>query len=121
RMGHAKILVQRDQGRRGEVRAAGERPGADQAEWQLGTIGVSHSRSWIGNERERSHNEIKMNSLKEEVTALLERLPDDSTIEDVQYQLYVLENVRNGLDAAKTEGTLTQREAEERLGKWLVW
>ncbi len=61
-----------------------------------------------------------MNSLKEEVTALLERLPDDSTIEDVQYHLYVLEKVRNGLDAAKTEGTLTQKEAEERLGKWLV-
>jgi len=61
-----------------------------------------------------------MSAVKDEVTSLLERLPEDASIEDVQYQLYVVEKVRNGLDAAKTEGTLTQKDVEEKLGKWLI-
>jgi len=61
-----------------------------------------------------------MSAVKDEVAALLERLPDDASIEDVQYHLYVVEKVRHGLNAARTEGTLTQEQAEERLGKWLI-
>ena len=61
-----------------------------------------------------------MSIVKEEVTSLLERLPEDASIEDVQYHLYVVEKVRNGLDAARTEGTVTQQQAEEKLGKWLI-
>lgn len=61
-----------------------------------------------------------MSAIKEEVNSLLDRLPDDASIEDVQYHLYVVEKVRNGLDAAKSEGTITQDQAEERLGKWLM-
>ncbi|MCC7306712.1 MAG: hypothetical protein IT173_04045 [Acidobacteria bacterium] len=61
-----------------------------------------------------------MSIVKDEVTSLLERLPEDASIEDVQYHLYVVEKVRNGLDAARTEGTLTQEQAEEKLGKWLI-
>lgn len=61
-----------------------------------------------------------MSAIKEEVNSLLDRLPDDASIEDVQYHLYVVEKVRNGLDAAKSEGTITQDQAEEKLGKWLM-
>ena len=61
-----------------------------------------------------------MSVVKDEVTSLLDRLPEDASIEDVQYHLYVVEKVRNALDAARTEGTVTQEEAEERLGKWLI-
>jgi hypothetical protein len=61
-----------------------------------------------------------MSRVRDEVTSLLERLPENASIEDVQYHLYVIEKVRNGLDAARTEGTLTQEQAEEKLGKWLI-
>ncbi len=61
-----------------------------------------------------------MQTIKEELTSLLERLPDASTIEDVQYYLYFIEKVRNGLEAADSGQTLTQKETEQRLGKWLV-
>jgi hypothetical protein len=61
-----------------------------------------------------------MSVVKDEVTSLLERLPEDASIEDVQYQLYVVEKIRNGLEAARTEETFTQQQAEEKLGKWLV-
>jgi len=32
----------------------------------------------------------------------------------------VLEQVRRGLDEARNSGTLSQEEAEKRLGKWLT-
>ena len=59
-----------------------------------------------------------MSAIRYEVTSLLDRLPDAS-IEDVQYHLYVAEKVRNGLEAARTEA-VTQEQAEEKLGKWLI-
>jgi hypothetical protein len=61
-----------------------------------------------------------MNSVKEELTTLIDRLPADASIEDVQYQLYVIEKVRNGLESIKQDGGLTQRQVEERLSKWLT-
>ena len=61
-----------------------------------------------------------MSSSKEEVESLLDKLPDDCSIEDIQYHLYVIEKVRHGLEAADTQGTLTQEEAEGQLSKWLM-
>ncbi|BAZ51835.1 hypothetical protein NIES4103_44940 [Nostoc sp. NIES-4103] len=61
-----------------------------------------------------------MNSTKETIQSLLQQLPDDCSIEDIQYHLYVIEKVRRGLDVAKTEKPITQNEAEERLSKWLI-
>jgi hypothetical protein len=61
-----------------------------------------------------------MSTAKEEVHALLSRLPDDCSLEDIQYHLYVIEKVRNGLDAADLEGTISQQEVEQRLSKWLT-
>lgn len=61
-----------------------------------------------------------MGTAKEEVEALLSKLPDDCSIEDIQYHLYVIEKVRKGLDSADSEGNLSQEEVERRLGKWLT-
>ena len=58
-----------------------------------------------------------MSTAKEEVESLLDKLPDDCSLEDIQYHLYVLEKVRHGLENADTQGTVTQAEAEERLSK----
>lgn len=59
-----------------------------------------------------------MNTAKAEVEALLKNLPDDCTLEDIQYHLYVLEKIQRGLEVADTQGTLTQEEVEQRLSKW---
>jgi hypothetical protein len=61
-----------------------------------------------------------MSTAKEEVGALLSKLPDDCSIEDIQYHLYVIEKVRKGLEAADTQGGVSQEEVEQRLGKWLT-
>jgi predicted transcriptional regulator len=61
-----------------------------------------------------------MVSAKEEVASLLERLPDDCSLEDVRYHLHVLAKVRRGLASAEREGAVEQEEAEERLSRWLT-
>ena len=59
-----------------------------------------------------------MNIAKQEVQKLLNKLPDDCTLEDVQYHLYVIEKVQRGIDAANEHGAVPQDEAEQRLAKW---
>ncbi|HEV7799041.1 MAG TPA: hypothetical protein VGO73_12825 [Pyrinomonadaceae bacterium] len=61
-----------------------------------------------------------MVTAKQEVESLLSKLPDDCSLEEIQYHLYVIEKVRQGLDAADSQGTVPQDEAERRLGKWLT-
>jgi len=59
-----------------------------------------------------------MNTAKSEVQSLLEKLPDDCTLEDIQYHLYVVEKVHRGIDRAEKEGEISQRDVEKRLSKW---
>jgi hypothetical protein len=61
-----------------------------------------------------------MVTAKQEVESLLNKLPDDCSLEDIQYHLYVIEKVRHGLEVADTQGTVSQGEAERRLDKWLT-
>ena len=61
-----------------------------------------------------------MSTPKAEVTAMLEALPDDSSFEDIQYHLYVLEKVKRGIERAKTEGAVSHEDAKARLNKWLA-
>ena len=61
-----------------------------------------------------------MSTAKEDVEALLTKLPDDCSFEDIQYHLYVIDKVRHGLEIADTRGTITQEKAEEQLSKWIT-
>ena len=51
---------------------------------------------------------------------MLKALPEDASLEDIQYHLYVIEKVRRGLERTKTEGKIFHEEAKARLGKWLT-
>jgi len=59
-----------------------------------------------------------VNTTKDEIESLLQRLPDDCTLEDVQYHLYVLGKIRRGIERAESEGAVSQEEVERRLAKW---
>ena len=61
-----------------------------------------------------------MRTVKQDVESLLSRLPDDVSVEDIQYHLYVLDKVRRGLEDARMNGTLTQEEVESGFGRWLT-
>ena len=59
-----------------------------------------------------------MSTVKNEVESLLEKFPDDCTLEDIQYHLYVVEKVHRGIDRAEKEGEISQQDVEKRLSKW---
>jgi hypothetical protein len=61
-----------------------------------------------------------MSSAKQDVESLLNRLPDNVSVEDIQYHLYVLDKVRRGLEDAHVSGTLSQEEVETHFSKWLT-
>ena len=61
-----------------------------------------------------------MNTAKQEVRSLLQKLPDNCTLEDIQYHLYVIEKINRGLQQAKQEGVVSQQAVEKRLGKWIA-
>ena len=56
---------------------------------------------------------------KSQAREVLDRLPDDCTIEDVQYHLYVVEKLRRRVEQADSGLAVPQSEAEMRLEKWL--
>lgn len=60
----------------------------------------------------------KMNQAKAEVESLLKNLPDNCTLEDIQYHIYVTEKIRRSIELADSRGVFTQEEAERRLAKW---
>ncbi len=57
---------------------------------------------------------------KEQVSKILERLPEDCTLEDIQYQLYVMALIQRRLELAEHGEVVSQTEAERRLEKWLA-
>ena len=61
-----------------------------------------------------------MPQTKKRVLELLDRLPDDCSMEDVLYHLYVLDNIDKGLAQADA-GDLVSHEtvAAEMRAKWL--
>ena len=61
-----------------------------------------------------------MSAAKEEVMVILDNLPDDCSLEDVQYHLYVVEKIHKGIERADKDGVLSQREVERKLNKWTV-
>ena len=60
-----------------------------------------------------------MATAKEELRNLLEQLPDDVSLEQIQYHIYVKQKVQRSLDAAGRGEILSQEEVEARMEKWL--
>lgn len=49
-----------------------------------------------------------MGSAKQQVELLLHKLPDNCSLEEIQYHVYVLDKVRRGLEEARQQGTLSR-------------
>ena len=58
---------------------------------------------------------------KETVRALLDRLPDDCSIDDVLYHLYVIQAIEQGQADSRAGRTMSHEEVADALRrKWLV-
>ena len=56
---------------------------------------------------------------KETVFKLLEALPADVTIEDIQYHIYVLQKIHAGQEAADAGEVIPHQEVMYDLARWL--
>ena len=60
-----------------------------------------------------------MSAVKEQVIKIIETLPEDCTLEDIQHHLYVREKVERGIKAIDNGKTVSQEEAEKKVREWL--
>ena len=63
---------------------------------------------------------VVMQTAKQDVEHLLHQLPDDSTLEDIQYHLYVLDKVKRGQRDIADGKRYTSEEVRVRLSRWIT-
>ena len=57
---------------------------------------------------------------KEEVIELFKKLPDNSSLEEIQYHLYVRQKIQRGMKDVEEGRIYTEAEMEERMKEWSV-
>jgi len=58
-------------------------------------------------------------AVKKEVLKMIERMPDDASIEDIMYELYVRAQVEAGLEDIRAGRTVPHDEVMLEFAKWL--
>ena len=59
-----------------------------------------------------------MNTAKDEVRKMLDRLPDSASLEEIQYQVYLLDEVTRGSEEIERGEGIDGDEVKRRLAKW---
>lgn len=60
-----------------------------------------------------------MPSPKQAALKVMDTLPEDTSLEDIQYHLYVLQKIEHARTAIEQGKVLSQEEVERRMGRWL--
>jgi predicted transcriptional regulator len=60
-----------------------------------------------------------MNTAKESVRKILDELPENASLEDIQYHIYVREKIERCLRDVEAGRVVDQDEARRRMAKWL--
>ena len=60
-----------------------------------------------------------MATAKQEVLKVLDTLPEDASLEDIQYHLYVLQHIERGRQDIEAGRVIPQDEVERRMARWL--
>jgi predicted transcriptional regulator len=63
---------------------------------------------------------VAMETAKEQVQKILEVLPDDASLEDIQYHIYVRQKVDQGFGDADAGRVVSHEEAMRRLDQWRI-
>jgi predicted transcriptional regulator len=59
-------------------------------------------------------------SAKQAVRDVLKRMPEDCSLEDIQYQLYLRQKLEKSRAAAAEGRLVPHEEVKKRLSKWLA-
>ena len=60
-----------------------------------------------------------MTSAKQEVRKVLDKLPEEVSLEDIQYHLYVLQRIEQGRRDIEAGRVVPHDEVEKRMARWL--
>ena len=60
-----------------------------------------------------------MAAVKQEAQEMIQNLPNNCTYEDIQYHLYVVEKIKNGISRAENGEVSSHQDAKQRMAKWL--
>ena len=60
----------------------------------------------------------KTSTLKDEVIRMIEQLPDDCTLQQIQYHLYVREQVQEGLADIDAGRVVSHEAAKQTVAQW---
>ena len=61
-----------------------------------------------------------MIGVKQEAQKIIQNLPDNCTYEDIQYHLYVVEKIKNGIKRAENGEVSSHQNAKAGMAKWLT-
>lgn len=61
-----------------------------------------------------------MASAKQDVQKVLDTLPEEASLEDIQYHLYVLQRIQRGREDIAAGRVIPQDEIERRMARWLA-
>ena len=61
-----------------------------------------------------------MASAKQSVMEVLKRMPEECTLEDIQYQLYLRQKLEKSVAAAAKGRVVPHEEVKKRLSRWLA-
>lgn len=59
-----------------------------------------------------------MSTIKEEVEQLVHRLPDDATLDDIQYQLHVMEKMQRSRASEQAGGLIDHQAIVDEMASW---
>lgn len=61
-----------------------------------------------------------MQTAKQAVQELLQELPDDATLEDIQYRIYAKQKIAQGVADVRAGRVVSHEEVEKRFARWLA-
>jgi hypothetical protein len=56
-----------------------------------------------------------MKSLKNEALAAISSLPDDSSVDEIMYRIYVIDKIQKGQEAAASGKAITIKDLEKEI------
>ena len=59
-----------------------------------------------------------MQTLKDEALSVISKLPNESTIDDLMYELYVSEKIRKAEEAIERGETITSEQLKKEIEQW---
>jgi predicted transcriptional regulator len=60
-----------------------------------------------------------MKTAKKEVRKILDQIPDDASLEDIQYHIYVCQKIERGLQDMDDGRVLSREQVEKRMSRWI--